>query len=138
MVVPPAAPNPDALFVALVLAPGTFPRNKHFELFKSEPHFRARRRAQIVRSLHKDLTEPWEATKSMRGHSGCINVSRAVEGDFIRLIYEVPEYNLRREALLSPLEAATLNWSLEQSGKGEATADEKRLVERQLAQMDPR
>ena len=92
----------------------------------------------MVRSLHRDLTEPWEVPGHTRSHSGCVNTTREIEGEFVRLRYDVPEFNLKREALLTPLEAAALNWALEQSGRGSATPEEKRLVESVLGRMDPR
>ncbi|HXS19187.1 MAG TPA: hypothetical protein VN764_18445, partial [Polyangiaceae bacterium] len=52
-------PHADALMVALILAPDTFSRNKFFRFYEDRKIWSARRRAQMVRSLIKELTEPW-------------------------------------------------------------------------------
>ena len=52
--------SPEALLVALVLAPGTFSRNRHFHLFEQAALKRARRRARELRGIVRDLTEPWQ------------------------------------------------------------------------------
>ncbi|HZO16988.1 MAG TPA: hypothetical protein VFB62_27115 [Polyangiaceae bacterium] len=46
----------DALLVALVLVPRSYPRNRFFGLYRFPPARRVRRRAAILRSLIADLT----------------------------------------------------------------------------------
>lgn len=53
------APDSEGLLVALILAPSTFSRNRHFELFERAESAEARRRAQLIRSLLAEMTEPW-------------------------------------------------------------------------------
>jgi hypothetical protein len=50
-----AAPDPEALVVALTLAPATWSRNRFFELYKDASVRRARRRATLVRCVAADL-----------------------------------------------------------------------------------
>ena len=131
------APDPDALFVALVLAPGTFSRNKFFSLFQDSTLMKARRRAQMIRSLVKELTEPWPHPGERPSHT-CPIIEEEIEiGGELQLTYRVEEFNYKRTVHLSPLEAATLRYSLHQSGNNPLSEQERELVESSLAKLDP-
>ncbi len=128
-------PEYESLFVALVLAPGTFSRNKNFELFEARDGKYYRRRAQMVRSLIKELTEPWPLTPNLKSHSApFVESERLADGDVL-LSYSVVELNYQRSAKLSPLEWATLNYALHQINGSELEAFDKDLVDSSLAKL---
>jgi len=106
-------PHPDALFVALALAPNTYSRNKFFDMFTQKVLFTARRRAELIRGIVRDLSgpppevpggQPPQILEETRTHDG------------LRLVYRMPDLEYRRTALLSPLEAAVLEYSLSRVG----------------------
>lgn len=130
-------PDADALFVALVMAPASFSRNKFFEMFQQAAQKEARRRAQLVRSILKDLTEPWPHPGSIPGHSEPLIVEELEVDGLFSLTYSVKEFDYTRQVLLTPLEAAALHYALERSGKGHASPAEKSLVEEQLSKLGP-
>jgi hypothetical protein len=132
----------DALLVALVLAPGTYARNKYFSLFQDEALRRVRRRAQLVRSILKDLTEPWPEVVSPRDAKTRVAPEATVLGEFptedgVRLVYRVEEFDYTRSALLTDLEAAALRYALSRAGHGSLEPRDRRLVEAALARLDP-
>lgn len=128
--------------VALILAPGTFSRNKFFSLFEDDTLREARRRAQMVRSLVKDLTEPWKLEGEIPSHPTAVEVrEHTVEGaedEPTRVLsFRVPEFNYRREAHLTSLEAAALRYCLSRAKVGDISAGDKRLVEQHLHRLSP-
>ncbi len=135
--VPGEKTDADALFVALVLAPGTFSRNKFFALFQDSELMHARTRAKAVRSLIKELTEPW-AHPGERPSRSCpiIEEEYEQEGE-LHLTYRVEELNYKRSILLTPLEAATLRYSLHQSHLRELASSDREMVERALSKLAP-
>ena len=131
------APSPDALFVALVLAPHTYSRNKYFTLFQNPRAHQARRRAQIVRSILRDLTEPWPHPGSDRpGPEATIVEQRETDG-VVRLVYKVDEFDYVRTAHLTQLEAAALRYALSRVGRVPLSSEDKSRVEAALAEFDP-
>ena len=128
-------PKYESLFVALVLAPGTFSRNKNFELFEAKQGKYYRRRAQMVRSLIKELTEPWPLTPNLKTHSApFVESERLADGDVL-LSYTVAELDYQRSAKLNPLEWATLNYALHQITGSELEESDKALVDTSLAEL---
>jgi hypothetical protein len=130
-------PHAEGLFVALVLAPGTFPRNKFFELYRDEELMLARRRAQFVRNLLKDLTEPWTHPQGGNTHSAPVIEEEIEKDGLFYLSYRFDELRFRRRAVLSLLEAKTLLYALHQSGRGHISAEDRNLVESHLAKLSP-
>lgn len=130
-------PNAEGLFVALVLAPGTFPRNKFFELYQDDELMIARRRAQMVRSLVKELTEPWIHPQGGNTHSAPIVDDEIEKDGLVYLSYSVAEFRYRRSVVLSALEASTLHYALHQSGRRELSVEERALVEAHLTKLSP-
>jgi hypothetical protein len=124
-------PSPDALFVALVLAPGTYSRNRYFNLFKEDALWRARRRAQVIRSLVRDLTEPWPRP-GLEGKAGPDSYEERDEGETVFVEYRMSDLDYRRSAVLTRLEAATLHYALSQAGKGQVVPGDVQLVEEAL------
>ncbi len=129
-------PNADALLVALILAPSTFSRNKFFEMFQQEQHRMARRRAQLVRSVIKDLTEPWPHPGEIPGRPSAVVVEEVMHESSFTLTYVVEELGYRRSVMLTHLEAAALRYALERAGVGKASASEKALVDLNLAKLN--
>ncbi|MCH2109095.1 MAG: hypothetical protein MK135_07185 [Polyangiaceae bacterium] len=134
---PDNTPDPAALFVALVIAPGTFSRNKHFDLFLPQEASYQRRRAQLVRTIVRDLTEPWKIPGSQRTHAGVDELSEALEGDRVVLRYAIYALELKRESRLTLLEAATLHYALHRAGLGTLSTQDRSLVENTLSRMTP-
>ncbi|HSC88610.1 MAG TPA: hypothetical protein VLC09_15110 [Polyangiaceae bacterium] len=137
----PVAPrvDSDALLVALVVAPGTYSRNKYFTLFQDPEAHRTRRRAQLVRSILKDLTEPWPAQQGPHGRvapQAVVVAEMAVEGG-TRLVYRVEEFDYTRSAILTPLELSALRFALARAGRGAVSPEDRRRVESALARIDP-
>lgn len=132
-----ARPDPDALLVALVLAPATFSRNKFFEMFEDDALAHARRRAQIVRSVIKELTEPWPHPGEIPSHPKPI-IEEEVERDGeLHLTYRVEEFDYRRSAVFDKIETAAFRYALHRAGKGEIRVEDRTLVESCLAKMNP-
>jgi hypothetical protein len=91
---PPTGPlDADGLLAALVLSPGTYSRNRHFELYQRHDIARVQRRARVVRSLVRMMLR--EEAKS---------VSKSPEGAWIVVRVEIPALGLRRTARLTPIE----------------------------------
>ncbi len=94
------APPPidlEALFVALVLAPSTFSRNRFFSLYADPAARRVRRRAALLRSIVRQLV------------AGACRAGLAPEASGgARLTYDVPSLGLKRTAALDDLELAVL------------------------------
>lgn len=134
---PAHRPDPDALLIALVLAPSTFSRNKFFEMFQHHEMMRARRRAQMVRSLIKDLTDPWPHPGEFPGHPKPEIEREEERNGELHLSYRVDEFDFRRSAVLTTVEAAALRYALHRAGKRPLREDDRILVEGCLAKMNP-
>ncbi len=130
-------PDADALMVALIMAPGTFSRNRFFQLYQQEEIWRARRRAQVVRSLIKELTEPWPQVGSIPPHpQAIISEEREVDGDLV-LSFSVPDMSYKRSARLSKIEASALRYCLHRAGKLDLDDGDRRTVEHCLSKLAP-
>ncbi len=127
----------DGLLVALILAPATFSRNRFFSLFEQKDLSHARRRAQMVRSLVKELTEPWPHAGEIPSHPPAILESERLVDGLVVISFSVPDFGYRREAHLSPLEAAALRYCLKRAGVGSVSDAERQLVERHLCRLAP-
>lgn len=131
----PKGPGADALFVALVLAPDTYSRNKYFQLFQEDALWHARRRAQVIRSIVRDLTEPWPHPGAHSSTSGPDFYEERDQGDHVMIDYRISDLDYRRSAVLTALETATLHFALAKAGKGEASREDTRAVEAALQQL---
>lgn len=92
----------EALLVALVLAPATYPRNRFFALYQDPEVRRVRRRASHLRGLVRQVA----ATRS--------DAVRVAPGPDHRVLvrYEVPALGLRRRVLLEPIELSLLRFAM--------------------------
>lgn len=122
----------EALLVALVVAPGTYSRNKFFSLFEDAVLAHARRRAQMVRSLLKELTEPWEHRGKVPSRSRPDLTEEREQDGMIHLSYAVRDLEYRRSARLTHMEYAALCYALCRAGQGEVTEAQKLVVENAL------
>lgn len=130
-----ASPDLDALLCALILAPGTYSRNRFFELFEASAARAVRRRAFRVRSMLVQLTEPWPLTDGDGRPRAHVLSERVLEDGRVLLRYRVEDLNLTRTATLEPLEAAALRYALHRAGRGDVAPSDRRLVEDALQQL---
>ncbi len=93
-----------ALTVAMAVAPGVYPRNKHFSLHLLPETKAAKRRAALLRGIVRHL-----------GRACNTHVSRLASGR-VRLSYRVPALSFERSTELSPEEAACLRYLARRSG----------------------
>lgn len=116
----------EGLLAALTLAPGTWSRNKFFELYKDPKMQGIRRRAGLLRGIVRHLARGAVEALSER--------QDPVSGDWL-LEYRVPDLNLSRTVRLSPFERAVLRVTLARA-KGEwATEPWKSAVDDALAKL---
>jgi hypothetical protein len=118
----------EALLCALVLAPGTFSRNRFFGLFENPKRKRLRRRASRVRGIIRQLVSP------DRGHAEILG-ERVLEDGQVLLRYQVEELGYSRTAALSRLEAAALRYSLHRAGRGELADEDRKLVQDAISRL---
>ena len=103
----------DALLVALVLVPQTFPRNRFFELYRLEGARNVRRRAALLRSLVTDMLG-----------DDIADVGLERSGGEVQLSYRLVQLEARRLTVLSELELSTVALALERVGpRGELVTD---------------
>lgn len=130
--------NPEALLVALVLAPGTYSRNRHFQLLERTELKKARKRARELRGIVKDLTEPWHKPGARSPEPGPDSITeREIEGA-VHLEYRVTALDFRRHAVLTPLEAATVHYAVAKSGRGTLSEADRLQVETALLELGPK
>jgi hypothetical protein len=103
----------DALLVALVLVPHSYPRNRFYALYSRPEAFSVRRRAALLRSLIADLT----------GEASDVTISR--ERDVMTLRYALPEMGARRSTRLNAQELAIVKLAVERL---EEPGDAQRLA----------
>jgi hypothetical protein len=112
----------DALFVALVLVPGSYPRNRFFQLYRVAAARRVRRRAALVRSLVAALSSDTVEVELSRRDA--LSVSRSSvepksgssELGRVRLSYRVPDLGVARTTHLSEDELAVMKRAVELAG----------------------
>lgn len=134
----PGVPDLEALLCALILAPDTYARNRFFELFQSPAAQRVRRRARRVRSMLKELTEPWPLEMPGAPSSpprATLLSEEATESGMIRVRYRVTDLEYVRTTTLEPLEASALRYALARSGRGLLADDDKKRVEAALGRL---
>ncbi len=101
--------NAEALLVALVLVPNSYPRNRFFSLFEQPEARHARRRAALLRSLSEEIRDGVSQLQVVR-QAGSPNGSK------ISLSYTQPELFARRQTLLDDDELALLQLVVERAG----------------------
>ncbi len=112
----------EGVLCALVLAPGTFSRNRFFDLFQSVEGRRVRRRAARVRGLIRHLLGEGRPRGEIVGEH--------VLGDGQVLVkLRVPELSFERTTALSELEASILRYALHRAGQGPLALRDRQRVE---------
>jgi len=91
----------------------------------------------MIRSLVKDLTQPWPFPKSAAHQSEPVVEQQEERDGLFYLSYRIEERCYQRSTILTLLEAATLRYALHRAGKGELSIEDKRLVESELAKLHP-
>lgn len=130
---PSWTPDLDGLLCALVLAPGTYSRNRFFRMFEDTGARRIRRRATHVRSVLRSLRErgaPGEVLPPPR------ESTPAPSDAEIEISFVVPSLGLKRTTRLSPIEAALVRYALK-VGDEAGRAIDKAIVEGALARLAP-
>ena len=123
--------DPEALLCALVLAPGTYSRNRFFGLFEDPRFRRVRRRAARVRGIVRQLV-------SSGGARGEVVGEQVLSNGNVILRYRVGELAFERTTALSALEAATLRYALHRAGEGPLDPEDRERVERALERLGER
>lgn len=126
-----SAPPPDAdgLLASLVIAPGTFPRNRFFTMFRSPALAKARGRAAELRSI----------VRTLLGHQGEATVESRVDGDDgVRLVVRVPKLSLTVTTQLTPFERDVVDVAVSIGRQVPAPPEAKERVETALARLAPR
>lgn len=123
-------PNLDGLLCALVLAPGTFSRNRFYPLFKDPGAKRVRRRAARLSGIVRHLAGRAEP-------KAVVEEARFLDENRLLLRYRVPTVGLSRTAILEPLEEAAVRYALDRAGARAAGAlplsgEHRALVEEAL------
>ncbi|MFC1641857.1 hypothetical protein ACFL5O_04085 [Myxococcota bacterium] len=115
------SPDPDALFCALVLVPGLFPRNRFFSLFEQPVFGAVRKRARRVRGVLDQFQG--------RGAPKAEVVGEQVMADGrVILRYRVADLAFEHTTALAPLEAAVLRYAMNREGGGPLSEDDRLLV----------
>jgi hypothetical protein len=122
-------PDLDGLLCALVLAPGTYSRNRFFRMFEDAGARRARRRATHVRSVLRSLRDRGRA-------DDVLPETEPGRVDDVEISFHVPTLGMRRTTRLSPIELALVRYALK-VGSDAARAHDKSTVEGALARLAP-
>ena len=120
--------DPEALFVALVLVPETFSRNRFFRLFEDPGLHRIRRRAARVRGVIRQLLGRGRAKAELIGEA-------VMEDGQVLLRFRVIGMGFERTTALTALEAATLRYALHRAGVTALEDVDRQLVESALAKL---
>ncbi|MBL8741096.1 MAG: hypothetical protein JNK04_08385 [Myxococcales bacterium] len=113
----------DGLMCALVLVPGSYSRNRNFGMYQDAERRAVLRRSRLVRALVRELLRPEEKTISFEPREGGVT-----------LALEIPAVQLRRRALLSPIEHDLVEYLLARS-RGARAEEPARRVEQALARL---
>jgi hypothetical protein len=123
--------DPQALTVAMVVAPGVYARNRMFSLFEKGPMKEARRRASLLLGIVKQWTR-YRVKLTFEPIDG--------EAGAVRLKYSIEKLTLTRELVMTQLECACLRYlacRAPLSLVAEDAADRAR-VDEALARLHPR
>jgi len=98
--------DPEALLAALVLVPGSHPRNRFASLFRCPEAMRARRRAAAVRSIIGDLV------CGIGGAAVELDSATTERNGAVLLSYRAEAVRLARAARLTPLEIGLVRFAV--------------------------
>lgn len=104
-----ALPDLDGLLCALVLAPGTYSRNRFYPLFTDSRACHVRKRAARLAGIVRHLAAVAEPR-------AIVLEERELDDSRWLVRYRMPVVGLERMAILDPLEEATLRYALDRAG----------------------
>jgi hypothetical protein len=120
----PELPRQAALLAALVIAPGVFTRNRHFELLSSGAGARARKQAKVLRGLVVHLARSSPAAEQ---------ITFVAKGEHVEVTYVIPSMNYTRNLRISAFEARLVQYVVtRQSGEVNAENNEESSYFKQL------
>jgi hypothetical protein len=128
--------DPDALMVALIVAPGVYARNRMFSLFEEAPMKAARKRASLVRGIVRQ----WMTYRREELRVCFAPGSSGILGDCsVRLTYTIESVRLRCDVSLTELEAACLRYVASRGPKAvlEPNAADATRVQEMLQRLAP-
>lgn len=111
MIVKLSLPDPEALLIALVLVPTSYPRNRFFELYREPRARRARRRAGALRAMLEEL------------QTGATELRVAPWGSGFEVRYAMPELAAVRRARVDAIELTLLAAVLRRVGAPSSVAN---------------
>lgn len=114
-----AAPDPNGLLCAMVLAPATYARNRFFRLFENAEYAQVRARAKVLRGLIRELLGTGVRQAEV--------VGTQVLEDKVLVRVHVPGLSYERTTSLSLLESALLNFAVAR-GRGIPTPSEDEAI----------
>ena len=121
--------DPEALTVAMAMAPGVYTRNRMFTLFKDPEVRHARRRASVLRGAVRQLAGAHGAVDELHlsrsSHGGC------------SLKYRIASVHLARSIQLSELEAACVVYLGARAGVAglHASLEDRALIDSALRRL---
>jgi len=119
----------DGLLAALVLAPGTYSRNRFFTLFREPRYRRVRRKAAQLRGLLRHLART--------NGTVVIDAREALPDGGEAIRYHVDRLSLTAEVRLEPFEVALVNVALAIARKEEPPAEAAALVNAAVLRLGP-
>lgn len=105
--------DPDALTVAMAVAPGVYSRNRFFHLHKDPDMRRARRRAAVLRGIVQHLVA---LQREGALPANVLGMDR--HGGRVKVVYKMPALSFERHAELTELEASCFLYLAERAGLG--------------------
>lgn len=111
---PAAGLDPEALLVAMVIAPGIYSRNRFFDLHHDADVRGVRRRAAQLRSIVGHFVG------AASGIEGDVPRLLPAAGGRIELSYAVPALGVRRRAVLEPIELALIRVIVARGARAQA------------------
>lgn len=123
-----ATPDRDGLLASLVLAPGTFPRNRFYAMYRETPLAKARARAAELRGI----------VRTLLGARGAAELeSRADTPQGARLIVRVPRLGLTVTSELSAFERDVVDVAVSIGRREQPPLGAKARVDVALARLAP-
>lgn len=128
---PARLPDLEGLLCALVLAPGTYSRNRFYAVFTDREASQVRKRAARLAGIVRHLASRAEPR-------AVVTEEKRLSGGQWLVRYRMPLVGVERTAILEPLEEATVRYALDRAGGGALSpiSDEQRnLVESALRKL---
>lgn len=121
----------SALLCALVLVPGSYARNRFFELYRDPGALKVRRRAARLRGMIRQVVGNARARAEIVGE-------QILDDGQVLIRYRVGAMAFQRTVALSAMEAAVFRYALHRAGLSELNEQDRGLVESALERLDGR